>query len=212
MDNREGQVKDLMEKLESKEITAKEVVEALEERELTEKTVFQSGYWGYLIWLVPCFITGFAKATSLSFLSWFANLPSIIFSPIISYIALALFIVSIPLTVSGMYYNVKKGGCETEDHTVILLRSGPYGIVRHPSHVAWSIFFITLPIFLSKYIPFTILSVFGIVGIVIFHYYASIKEEQELDIKKWGDEYKEYMEKVPRWNVLKGLWYLRMRE
>jgi protein-S-isoprenylcysteine O-methyltransferase Ste14 len=59
--------------------------------------------------------------------------------------------------------------CKAEDHTVVLLKQGPYAIIRHPSLFSWSIFFITIPIFLSQYVGFTILSVIGIVGIVAFH-------------------------------------------
>jgi protein-S-isoprenylcysteine O-methyltransferase Ste14 len=102
--------------------------------------------------------------------------------------------------------------CKAEDHTVVLLKQGPYAIIRHPSLFSWSIFFITIPIFLSQYVGFTILSVIGIVGIVAFHYYASVKEERELDIKKWGDAYWEYMKQVPRWNIFKGLVNLARRK
>ena len=106
----------------------------------------------------------------------------------------------------------KGGGCSSEDHTVVLLRRGPYAIIRHPSHFAWSVFFVTIPIFLSRYVTFTFLSIVGILGIVIFHYYVSIKEERDLDMKKWGDEYRQYMEEVPRWNILMGLVKLAKRK
>ena len=49
------------------------------------------------------------------------------------------------------------------------------------------------------------------VGMVILHYHTSLKEERALDLRKWGDEYKKYMEEVPRWNIFKGLWGLRRR-
>jgi len=29
---------------------------------------------------------------------------------------------------------------------------------------------------------------------------------------KWGDEYRQYMKEVPRWNLIKGLWILRKRK
>lgn len=94
---------------------------------------------------------------------------------------------------------------------MILIKDGPYKIDRHPSNVAWSIFFVTLPISLSQHVPFTVLSVFGIVAIVAFTYYASLLEERKLDLIKWGDEYREYMKEVPRWNFLKGIWNLRKK-
>jgi protein-S-isoprenylcysteine O-methyltransferase Ste14 len=68
-----------------------------------------------------------------------------------------------------------------------------------------------LPIMVSEYVPFTFLSVIAIVGIFALHYHTSIKEEKMLDIPKWGDEYRQYMKEVPRWNFILGLWRLRKR-
>jgi protein-S-isoprenylcysteine O-methyltransferase Ste14 len=199
-------VRELAEKLKEGGITPKEAIQTLEEWGLTEKAVLRYGAWGYLIWLVPCFLPWVAKHFQLQALSFLADLPQIVFPPAVIYLAVALFVAALPLTAWGIRYNTRKGGCRNEDNTVVLLSSGPYAIVRHPSLVAWSVFFVTLPIFLSPVVPFTVLSVAGIVGIVAFHYYASVKEERELNTRKWGDAYREYMTQVPRWNVFKGLW------
>ena len=156
----DGSVKDLVDKIEMGEITPKDTVKILQERGLTEKAVLRGGAWSYLLWVIPCFLPGFAKLTDLEILRVFAELPRMHFPSAVIYLSVLLFIAAIPLTASGMYFNVRKGGCRTEDHTVILIKGGPYRIVRHPSNVAWSIFFIMLPISLSPYVPFTILSVF----------------------------------------------------
>jgi protein-S-isoprenylcysteine O-methyltransferase Ste14 len=211
MQSQNGQVDDLASGLESGTMTADQAISRLEERGLTEKAVLRYSSWAYLIWLIPCFLPWLSGLWRLEILDFLAGLPRFIFPSLVIYIAVALFIAAIPLTVWGMYYNRKSGGCSSEDHTVFLLRTGPYAIIRHPSHFAWSIFFVTLPIFLSQYIPFTFLSVVGIVGIVIFHYYVSVKEERELDMKKWGDEYRQYMEQVPRWNIILGFLNLARR-
>ncbi|MGD8815527.1 MAG: hypothetical protein PVI78_13730, partial [Anaerolineales bacterium] len=152
------------------------------------------------------FLPWFAEKTGWDFLNFIAELPRYSFLPIIIYLALGFFLLALALTVWGMRFNKNKGGCQTEDHTVFLLMNGPYALVRHPSHLAWSVFFITIPIFLSPYLPFTPLSIAGIVGIVVFHYFISIREEQALDLRKWGDAYRAYMQKVPRWNILLGIW------
>jgi protein-S-isoprenylcysteine O-methyltransferase Ste14 len=211
MTPQEGQVADLARGLETGTMTEDQAISYLQERGLTEKAVFRYSSWAYLIWLIPCFLPWLWGLWGLEFLGFLARLPRFIFPSLVSYIAVALFVAAIPLTVWGMYYNKKSGGCSSEDHTVILQKRGPYAIIRHPSHFSWSVFFVTLPIFLSQYIPFTFLSVVGIVGIVIFHYYASIKEERDLNMKKWGDEYRQYMEQVPRWNIFKGLVNLAKR-
>lgn len=212
MNEHDGQVADLIGGLESGAMTADQAIAQLEERGLTEKAVLKNSSWAYLIWLIPCFLPWLWGLWRLEFLDILTRLPRFIFPPAIAYIALALFVAAIPLTAWGMYYNKKSGGCESEDHTVILQKSGPYAIIRHPSHFAWSVLFITLPVFLSQYVPFTFLSVVGIIGIVIFHYYVSVKEERELDIKKWGDEYRQYMTQVPRWNIFAGLVNLAKRK
>lgn len=209
----EGQVKDLVEKLERGEITPKETIEALKARRLTQSDAFKYGFgaWGYLIYVIPCYLPAIAKLSGLGILSFFAQLPEVEFPVSVIYLSIILFIATIPIMAWFTYYNTKKGGCNSEDHTVILLRSGLYRVVRHPGNVAGTVFFATLPIFLSQYLPFTISSVVGIVGIFAFHYYSSIIEERDLDLKKWGDEYREYMREVPRWNVFRGLWNLMRR-
>ena len=164
-----------------------------------------------MAWAILCFLPAIAKATKLEFLSFFAQLHAIQFPAIVVYSSLILFVAMIPLTVWGIYSNIKKGGCGVEDHTAILVKSGPYSIVRHPSGVAWTIFFATAPIIVSGAVPFTILSVAAIVGISVGQYYGCVVEERELDIAKWGEEYVQYMKEVPRFNFIKGLWNLRKR-
>ena len=58
MENREGQVKDLQEKLGRREITIKEIKKELEERRLTEKAIFKGAAWGYVAWGILCFLPG----------------------------------------------------------------------------------------------------------------------------------------------------------
>ncbi|GAH47871.1 unnamed protein product, partial [marine sediment metagenome] len=76
----------------------------------------------------------------------------------------------------------------------------------HPSGVAWTVFFATAPIILSSAVSFTILSVVAIVEIITLHYYGCVVEEKMLDIPKWGDEYRQYMKEVPRFNIILGTW------
>ena len=212
MDMQKGKVADLARGLETGALTPEQAVTSLEERGLTEKAVLRFSSWVYLIWVIPCFLPWLWGLWRLRFWGFLTQLPRYIFPPSVTYLAVALFLAAIPLTAWGMYYNRVHGGCKSEDHTVLLQSSGPYALIRHPSNLAWSVFFITIPIFLSRYIPFTALSVVGIVGIVIFHYYVSVKEERELDLEKWGEAYQQYMMRVPRWNILLSLVRLARRK
>ena len=58
---------------------------------------------------------------------------------------------------------------------------------------------------MSEYIPFTILSATGVVIATAFYYYTIVVEE-EVNIGKWDDRYKQYMKEVPRLNFIKSLW------
>jgi len=208
MEKRESKVEDLAEKLRKGDITPKEVQRELRKRELGHEETWKD-FIGFVVWGVLCFLPGFAKLTGLGILSFFAQLPPMEFPPIVIYFSIALFIAMIPLAVLQHYFNFKKGGCGSEDHTVILLKNGPYGIVRHPGVVAWTVFLSMIPIILSGVVPFTILSVTAIVEIIATNYYLCALEEKTLDIPKWGDEYRQYMKEVPRFNFIKGLWNLR---
>ena len=209
MENTDGEVSDLIEKLKKNKIKPKEIIKTLDEKRLSEKAVLKGGAFIYLIWIVPCFLPAIAKYSHWEFLSFLNKLYAIEFPNFTIYLAIAFFIAAIPLTFWGAQYNKKKGGCCSEDYTIVLFKSGPYKILRHPSHLAWSIFFITLPIFLSKWVPFTLLSIIGIVAMVSISYYVSILEEKKLNLRKWGNEYRQYMKEVPRWNIILGLWRLR---
>jgi len=196
MENRKGKGRDLVEKIRTGELK------------------YRTPLWNYIgcaAWAVLCFLPTIAKHSGLGILSFFAQLSTIKFPSIVIYLSIAPFIAAIPPAISSMRYRIRRGGCHSEDDTVILLKSGLYRIVRHPTDAAFTIFFITLPIILSQYIPFTILSIIGLILIIALNYYTSVDEEK-LNIKKWGDEYRQYMKEVPRWNVIRGFMESKERE
>lgn len=85
-------------------------------------------------------------------------------------------------------------------HTTQLVDTGIYGIVRHPQNgVAWVLINLALMAIAQHWLVVAV----GIVSMV-FAYLDLYKEEQRC-IKKFGDDYKRYMEKVPRINVFLGI-------
>jgi len=200
-----GEIEDLIDKLKKEEITPKEIIKTLDERKLSEKAILKGGPWVYLIWVVLCFLPAVAKYSQWKYLGFLNKIPSFGIPNILIYISIAFFVSAVILTVWSSQYNIRKGGVHSEDYTVILFKSGPYKLLRHPSHLAWSVFSITIPIILSRWVPFTILSIIGIIVMVFLHYYISIIEERRLNLRKWGDEYRKYMKEVPRWNIIVGL-------
>ena len=73
-----------------------------------------------------------------------------------------------------------------------------------PGYLAEIIYFSLLPIVLSKWVPFTIMAiVYGVIWIGVLVYL--LKAEDNFNIRKWGDEYRQYMREVPALNFVKGL-------
>ena len=96
----------------------------------------------------------------------------------------------------------------TGDENIVLVRTGAYGIVRHPAGLGGLILFLALPFIFAVGLPFTVLSIFGEVALIIGIYLQALHAEK-INLGKWGDEYRQYMEEVPRFNFVKGLWNMR---
>ena len=110
---------------------------------------------------------------------------------------------------SGMIFGVlpvfefrKKGGVrkgQSYIHTTELVDAGIYSIVRHPQYVTFMLFAIAGMLLFQHWIVI-------LLGVPIFPltYIDLIKADKDA-IKKFGDEYKRYMERVPRMNFLVGI-------
>ena len=77
--------------------------------------------------------------------------------------------------------------------------TGIYAVVRHPLYLGWLLIYVVL-ILLSRY---WLTAIIGIPGMICV-YLISRQEDQHL-IEKFGDDYKDYMQKVPRMNLLVGI-------
>lgn len=205
MENREGRVKDLIEKLQRGEFTPKKAKKILKERGLSDQASWKGMVFGFIIYVayvMLCFPLSIMFSTQL---------PAIHFPVIVIYISIILLAIGTFFLVWVTYSHRKKGGLKGSDVTIIFYRDGLYSIMRHPGVFGLTMWFICLPIILSMLgLPFTILSFVAIIIVVIFHYYG-ISREERFSIKKWGDTYIQYMKEVPRFNFIKGIWNLRKR-
>jgi len=194
----DGQVKDLVEKLQAGELTPKEAKKRLKERGLLEKEAWEIIPWViyFILWLPLNFMFS-------------DQLPAVQFPAIVIYISVIVVVLGMILGVWATYLHYKIGGLK-HDETIYLFKEGPYRVMRHPAGEI-IILPILLPVILSAYVPFTPLSVAAIVVMIVYIYYGVRMEEEKLDIPKWGDEYRQYMKEVPRFNFIKGLWNLRKR-
>lgn len=207
---KEDLVKDLVEKVKRGELTPKEAKAevlkiGLHHKKYEYKHARAIGL-SVITGILLCFLPFIAKQTGLKFLSFFAQLPSITFPPIVIYLVVAIVLFINALGFYGMYLRIKKGGTRDEDEPIILIREGPYAIMRHPNDFGLPLFFLVFTVAASELIPFTVLS---IVGNILFFigsaYYVTVGED-ELNVLKWGDEYKKYIEEVPRFNFILGIW------
>jgi len=99
----------------------------------------------------------------------------------------------------------KKGGIrkgQSYIHTTNLVETGIYSIVRHPQYVTFMMWAISGMLLFQHWIII-------LLGFPIFPltYIDLIKADKEA-IEKFGDNYKAYIEKVPRANFLLGLYRL----
>jgi protein-S-isoprenylcysteine O-methyltransferase Ste14/NAD-dependent dihydropyrimidine dehydrogenase PreA subunit len=90
-------------------------------------------------------------------------------------------------------------------NTTVLVDSGTYAIVRHPQTLG-TILLMSASILISQH------WVAAIVGLplIVWAYLEVVKEEKSLMVK-FGDDYKRYMQKVPRINFVLGVIRLLQR-
>lgn len=84
------------------------------------------------------------------------------------------------------------------EHTTVLIERGTYRVIRHPLYFGLALWSIGLML-LIQLISSAILGM-----IALFCFWMASKKEDEYNIKKFGDNYRDYMNKIPMWNVVKG--------
>ena len=154
-----------------------------------------------------CFISGLAKATGMPMLEPLTKLPAFVFPPVLIGLAVIFGILAMGLILYSACSRVMNGGTTPRyaSETTVLTRNGLYGVMRHPENIGFFMFFVSLTVFSSNHVPFNVLSVIGTILLTIGCYFACV-EGEKLNVLKWGDEYKQYMEEVPRFNFVLGIW------
>lgn len=89
------------------------------------------------------------------------------------------------------------------EYTTHFVNEGIFRIVRHPLYLGCVLWSIGL-MFLIQSIPST---TFG--ALALFCFWMASKKEDAFNISRFGDVYREYTERVPMWNVIKGFMDLR---
>jgi protein-S-isoprenylcysteine O-methyltransferase Ste14 len=118
--------------------------------------------------------------------------------------AIGMVLVMTPIIMFPRRGGVPKG--KSFVHTTRLVDTGVYGVVRHPQYLGGilAIFVATLLLY-----PHWLFAVLGIPGAVIL--YWSTKEEERRLMERFGDDYRTYMQRVPRMNILLGIFRFILR-
>jgi protein-S-isoprenylcysteine O-methyltransferase Ste14 len=120
---------------------------------------------------------------------------------VLQYLGWVVLAIGLPFFFSPLIYFQKRGKPQegkTFMLTTVVVDKGAYGIVRHPQ-ILGCIIVMLAAMLISQHWAVIII---GITLSVLF-YRDAIKEEKGL-IVKFGDDYKSYMQRVPRMNLLLG--------
>jgi len=114
---------------------------------------------------------------------------------------LSLFVLSIilwivPIFALKKYGNVYKGKKYFETHSVVI--TGIYSLIRHPQYLAYMLLVSGFAFIYQSWITYTI----AVSAIALF-YIHTIEEEKEM-LKNYPQNYKDYCENVPRFNIIKS--------
>ncbi len=114
-------------------------------------------------------------------------------------VGLVLYIPSAYLVGASMHALRSKGSPEGEFSTTTFVDTGVYSVVRQPMTLGTAIWSLALILVFQS----TLAVILGVLS--IFCCWMSARAESEYNVKKFGDAYKEYMKKVPMWNIFRGL-------
>ncbi|MBN1410363.1 MAG: isoprenylcysteine carboxylmethyltransferase family protein [Spirochaetales bacterium] len=133
-------------------------------------------------------------------LIFFFPIEGILFLKILGYILWGIIIILgwLPIYTFKKYGGVEKG--KSYIRTTKLVTRGIYAIVRHPQFLAFPLMNVSLMLLSQHWIVLAL----GIPGIVLSC--LSTMGADQNGIEKFGDEYREYMKKVPGMNIFLGLW------
>lgn len=104
--------------------------------------------------------------------------------------------------IAGGEFRRSGGAPEGESivHTTVLVETGVYSVVRHPQYLGFLLIVAAL-VALSQH-PFSVIC--AAAGCVLF--YRDILREEQMSSSRLGEDYRRYMERVPRLNIIRGIY------
>jgi len=102
----------------------------------------------------------------------------------------------------------KKGGVvkgQDYTHTTVLVDSGIYAVIRHPQYLSFMLINLGLVLIAQNWLT----TALGLAALGLN--YGTIPEADRAGVEKFGDEYKRYIQTVPRINIVAGVIRLARR-
>jgi len=103
----------------------------------------------------------------------------------------------------------RKGGVSKGDsyiNTQNIVTTGPYAIIRHPQYLSFILLSTGISLLHQTWISLLL------TGFIILLTYFWTFHEDKILIRKFGDEYIKYKERVPRLNILLGIIYYFLKQ
>ncbi|MBN1428542.1 MAG: isoprenylcysteine carboxylmethyltransferase family protein [Anaerolineae bacterium] len=122
--------------------------------------------------------------------------------PIIQWIGWGVWAISVIFGFAPIYILGRKGGVpkgKSYVETTRLVDTGLYSIVRHPQYLAGILFNLAMMLISPHW------SVIGLGMVSAVLIYFDIRAADQEGIEKFGDAYRDYMQRVPRANFLLGI-------
>jgi protein-S-isoprenylcysteine O-methyltransferase Ste14 len=111
-------------------------------------------------------------------------------------------LISITFGIAPIFIFKKWGGVEQGKsfvHTARLVDTSLYAIVRHPQYLAGILFNIAMMLLAQQWMVI----LFGLISAVLI--FLDIQTADQEGITKFGDEYRQYMQRVPQLNFILGI-------
>lgn len=202
-ERKEGFVREILER---DDLTEADIKEQLKRRGISFVNRYNRKYSALVVvsiavWLLPTL----AEVSGLSALEGLSQMTRIRFPMPVLVVSAALFVMALVLEVKVASMRRRLGGLDDAHESLVIVREGPYAVIRHPGYLAEVVYFTLLPVILSEWIGFTMLAIVYIAVIAVIFSYL-IRVEDDFNIAKWGDEYWRYKDELPAINFLNWLW------
>jgi protein-S-isoprenylcysteine O-methyltransferase Ste14 len=152
---------------------------------------FKSHLEGIFVFFPTVFFWAYIILTPIPYKTIEALLPTICFPFITQVILLSIGMILMTIgLIIGSLGRIGRGAYLAKDSPKLATRWG-YDLVRHPEYTMYIVCFIGLPLVTLS--PYLLVLLLGIPGYVI-----TTRNEEEVLLEEFGEEYKEYMIKVGR--------------